>query len=399
MKQRKNGTQASTTQFRLARALPKSSRVRRRRCPGRVLMTADCVGGVWNYSLDLAQALVPFGVEVAIATMGPRPSQSQKAQAAQISNLNLFESDYKLEWMDSPWTDVDAAGVWLLDVAKSFLPEIIHLNGFSHAAMTWHLPVVVVAHSCVRSWWEAVKSEPIPVEFAEYTRRVSTALRRASLVIAPTHSMLDAIERNYGLSVPKKVVPNGRSRTQYYSSQKKDFILTAGRLWDEAKGLQLLDRIAPKLKWPIYAAGENRHPTGLHQPLHNLHGLGYLDTHKLAEYQSAASIYVAPALYEPFGLTVLEAALSGCALVLSDIPSFRENWSGAALLIRTNDQDEWCATLNKLIDERESRLALARLAQSRAAELQPEEIGSRYFTTYCEVLANHADAHMEIIAE
>jgi glycosyltransferase involved in cell wall biosynthesis len=119
----------------------------------------------------------------------------------------------------------------------------------------------------------------------------------------------------------------------------------------------------------------------------------------LAEYQSAASIYVAPALYEPFGLTVLEAALSGCALVLSDIPSFRENWSGAALLIPTNDQDQWCTTLNHLINERDARLALARLAQRRAIELQPEEIGARYFTTYCEVLANQADAHLEIIAE
>jgi glycogen synthase len=367
--------------------------------PSRVLMTADCVGGVWNYSLDLAEALAPFGVQVAIATMGPRPSQSQKVQAAQVSNLHLFESDYKLEWMDSPWSDVDAAGAWLLDLAESFLPEIIHLNGFSHATIAWHAPVVVVAHSCVRSWWEAVKSEPIPVEFAEYSRRLSTALRRASLVIAPTNSMLDAIDRNYGLSVPKKVVPNGRSRSRYYSAQKKDFILTAGRLWDEAKGLQLLDRIAPKLKWPIYAAGENRHPSGSHRSLNNLHELGYLDGQKLAEYQSAASIYVAPALYEPFGLTVLEAALSGCALVLSDIPSFRENWSGAALLIPTNDQDQWCAMLNHLINDRDGRLGLARLAQSRAAELQPEEIGTRYFTTYCDVLANQADAQMETIAE
>lgn len=216
-------------------------------------------------------------------------------------------------------------------------------------------------------------------------------------MIAPTHSMLDAISRNYGLSVPKKVVPNGRSRSQYSSSRKQDFILTAGRLWDEAKGLQLLDRVAPQLKWPIYAAGESRHPSGLHQPLHNLHMLGYLGGHKLAEYLSAASIYVSPALYEPFGLTVLEAALSGCALVLSDIPSFRENWSGAALLIPPNDQDEWCATLNNLADDRESRSALTRQAQNRAAELQPEEIGSRYFATYCEVLSRQANAPMENI--
>ena len=38
-----------------------------------------------------------------------------------------------------------------------------------------------------------------------------------------------------------------------------------------------------------------------------------------------AGIYALPAVYEPFGLSVLEAALSGCALVLGDIPSLARN--------------------------------------------------------------------------
>jgi glycogen synthase len=361
----------------------------RAQIPNRVLMTADCVGGIWNYSLDLAEALAQFGVQVGIATMGPRPSPSQRAQAAQISNVNLFESDYKLEWMDSPWADVDAAGIWLLELAKTFLPDIVHLNGFSHADLAWNSPVVIVAHSCVRSWWRAVKkSEPIPVEFTEYTRRVSRALRCANLVVTPTHAMLDAINQNYDLSVPQKVIPNGRYRSEYFPAEKRDFILTSGRLWDEAKGLQFLERIAPKLNWPIYAAGENRHPSGSLKPLKNIHGLGYLDNHRLAEYLSTAWIYAAPALYEPFGLTILEAASSGCVLVLSDIPSFRKNWIGAALLITTNDPYEWCATLNALTEDHKFRLALAKKARDRAVELQPEEIGSRYFAAYCEVIAN-----------
>ena len=31
-----------------------------------------------------------------------------------------------------------------------------------------------------------------------------------------------------------------------------------------------------------------------------------------------AEVFVSPAVYEPFGLTVLEAAAAGCALVLAD---------------------------------------------------------------------------------
>ena len=361
-------------------------------------MTADCVGGVWNYALDLAKALGQFGVQVSIATMGPRPSQNQRTQAARIPNLELFESDFKLEWMDSAWADVDAAGVWLLDLTRTFLPDIVHLNGFSHAGLAWNVPVIVVAHSCVRSWWKAVKSEPIPAAFAEYTRRVSAALLYADLLVAPTNAMLDAMDQNYDVSVPKKVISNGCFRSEYSPGEKIDFIFTAGRLWDEAKNVRFLERIAPELKWPIYAAGENRHPSCSHKPIKNIHVLGPLNNYKLAEYLSAASIYAAPALYEPFGLTVLEAALSGCALVLSDIPSFRENWSGAALLISIDDYNEWCAALNSLSDDREFRSALARQALDRAVKLQPEKIGSRYFNAYCEVLATHVSAHREHLA-
>ena len=49
------------------------------------------------------------------------------------------------------------------------------------------------------------------------------------------------------------------------------------------------------------------------------------------------------ALYEPFGLAVLEAAQAGCALVLSDIPTFRELWDGAALFVAAATTPRLCA--------------------------------------------------------
>lgn len=38
--------------------------------PQRILMTADTVGGVWTYALELAQALDSRGIQIALATMG-----------------------------------------------------------------------------------------------------------------------------------------------------------------------------------------------------------------------------------------------------------------------------------------------------------------------------------------
>jgi hypothetical protein len=77
------------------KAYPESSRETStifNQVPRRILMTADCVGGVWNYSVDLAEALGQFGVQVGIATMGPRPSQSQKAQHAGQTTLGIGPS-------------------------------------------------------------------------------------------------------------------------------------------------------------------------------------------------------------------------------------------------------------------------------------------------------------------
>jgi len=170
---------------------------------------------------------------------------AQRAEAARIPNVELLESDCKLEWMDAPWASVDEAGFWLLQMATRFQPDVLHLNGYSHAALPWRRPVVVVAHSCVRSWWTAVRAGPVPERFDEYTRRVSAGLQAAALVIAPTAAMLAALDHHYRLAVPKAVIPNSRAFSQYSPATKQEFVLTAGRLWDEAKGISLLDEIAP----------------------------------------------------------------------------------------------------------------------------------------------------------
>ena len=65
--------------------------------------------------------------------------------------------------------------------------------------------------------------------------------------------------------------------------------------------------------------------------------LGRLDERRWPSGWPRAAIYALPARYEPFGLSALEAALSGCALVLGDIPSLREVWGDAAVFVPPDD--------------------------------------------------------------
>lgn len=101
----------------------------------RVLLTADTVGGVWTYAVELAGELCRRGASVALAAMGGEPSSAQRAGLAALPRLRLFGSKFKLEWMDQPWEDVARAGEWLLEIARDFKPDVVHVNGYAHAAL------------------------------------------------------------------------------------------------------------------------------------------------------------------------------------------------------------------------------------------------------------------------
>ena len=222
--------------------------------PLRLLMTADTVGGVWSYAIELVRALGSRRVEVLLATLGAPLSPAQRRTASQLSHLTVCESRFKLEWMDNPWTDVDASSTWLMDLARDFRPHIVHLNTYAHGALPWHVPVLMVGHSCVLSWWQAVKQEAAPPHWATYQQRVQAGLSRADLVVAPTRAMLNALQTYYGPLRAAQVIYNARRAGDFSTGQKEAYILAVGRLWDEAKNIAVLDRVAGEISWPIYVA-------------------------------------------------------------------------------------------------------------------------------------------------
>lgn len=350
----------------------------------RIFMTADTVGGVWTYALELMRALPE--ADFALATMGARISSEQRAKVSQLKNATLYPSSYALEWMDDPWEEVDCGGVWLQEIASDFRADVVHLNGYAHAALEWHVPVVVVAHSCICSWWRAVKSSDAPPEYDEYRRRVTAGLRAADLVLAPTAAMRDSLHEHYQFATETRIVPNARAAHLFRPAAKQPVIFSAGRFWDEAKNLAALEVVAPRVQWPIEVAGEIVHPNGSATKPQHVRSLGRLTNAQLAERLSGASIYALPARYEPFGLSAVEAGLSGCALVLGDIPSLREVWGDAAIFVEPSDHDALADALNDLIADEQKRRAFAERAECRAREFSPSRMAVGYLSAYAECL-------------
>lgn len=358
----------------------------------KVLMTADTVGGVWNYSLQLADALAPYDVEVHLATMGAPLTLAQRTEALDIPNLTVHESTYKLEWMDDPWNDVAAAGGWLLDLARAIQPDLVHLNGYAHGALPWGMPVLVVGHSCSLSWWEAVHGEAAPPAWVRYRAEVRRGLQAANMVVAPSGAMLAALDRHYGPLPNPIVIYNGRDASLFPPASKEPSVLTVGRLWDEGKNVAALREAATGLDWPVYVGGEEQHPEGGRVSLGDLHPLGRLSPRELADWYGRAAIYALPARYEPFGLSALEAGLAGCALVLGDIPSLREIWGEAALFVPPDDPATLRLALDALIQNPSLRTEMSQRARRRAMGYSVGRMLQGYIAAYNALVAGELAA-------
>jgi glycogen(starch) synthase len=336
--------------------------------PGRVLMTADAVGGVWTYALDLAAGLADHGTATTLAILGPPPAPDQRQAAAGIPGLSLVETGLKLDWTaDSP-AEILAAGDAIAALASEIGADLVHLNNPALAARArFAQPLVVLCHSCVATWWAAVRGADLPADFAWRTALVAAGCRAADALVAPSRAFARATAAAYGIADPI-VVHNGRRRrpASAPAGEGAALVFTAGRLWDEGKNARLLDEAAALLHTPVLAAGPIQGPNGAQVDLRHVQVLGSLPASGIAAHLAARPIFCSPARYEPFGLAVLEAAEAGCALVLADIPTFRELWDGAALFVSPDDAPALAARLRNLLEDAAERARLGLAARDRA---------------------------------
>lgn len=354
----------------------------------RILVTADAVGGVWTYALDLARGLSRLDVDVLLAVMGPSPSPAQKAAAHQ-SGARLIDTGLPLDWVTHDPAELDRAGRRLAVIAGEQAVDLVQLNAPALGARArFDMPVVAVVHSCVATWWDSVHGTALPGDFVWRTERVARGLAAADAVVAPTAAFGEMVRRCYDLVEAPNIVHNGRSALNLGKVAPHDFAFTAGRLWDRGKNLATLDAAAARIAVPVHAAGPTEGPNGARAAFEHLHCLGQLDEAEIARWLAARPVFVSAALYEPFGLAVLEAAMAGCPLVLSDIPTFREVWGDAALFVPPNDDEGFARTIADLAGDDFQRAVRGRAAKARAARYTPDAMAARMAGLYRSLLSS-----------
>jgi len=301
----------------------------------RILMTVDAVGGVWRYAMDLAAGLRREGTEIVFAGLGPAPSEIQIKEAKALGKLVWL--DAPLDWMVASRAEIAGVPNEIAGIAKGNAVDLLHLNLPSQAAgIDTPLPVVVVSHSCVVTWFAAVRGTPVPPGWAWQRDVNREGFDRADAVLSPSESHANALQAAYGSISKLKVVYNA-SRVEAEPYPKKSFVFAAGRWWDEGKNGAVLDEAASVMSQPVVIAGSCLGPNGQRLQFSNADDRGPLSHSKVVAMMQCAQIVVSPSIYEPFGLTALEAARCGAALVLSDIPTYRELWDGCALFFDPYD--------------------------------------------------------------
>lgn len=331
----------------------------------RVFMTTDAVGGVWHYAVALAGALVAGGDCVHLGVNGPAPSPQQRA-AAESAGASLVSVDAPLDWLAGGAAELRRGGAAIAAAADEWGAEVVHLNQPAYASGSYPAPVVAVAHSCVETWWRGTHGASAPAEWEWHRRAVGDGLRAAAAAVAPSRSFAALLQETYGLDRPPRAVLNGIAAGGQPAA-KGEYVLASGRVWDPSKNFQLLDAAVSAIRWPVRLAGECAAPDGANAlVMRHLRCLGHLGPRAMAAQYASTPIYVSPSLCEPFGLGVLEAARAGAALVLSDIPTFRELWEGAALFFGRRDHTGLAAAVNSLIEDPELRRRKASAASRRA---------------------------------
>lgn len=344
----------------------------------RILMTADAAGGVGVFAGELRQALKARGHEVRMVVFSPgRPPL--RTDGEQIW------APFRLEWMDgsgeaaSLAAEAEAGRAFLREVARPWQPDILHSNHFAYCGALAGVPTVLTVHSDVISWWHWVRGVAPPDNAYQrwYAQLARKAQECAAVVVTPSQAARSDILTHLHGTRAVEVIPNGRKPVKAPSGSKQPAALAAGRLWDAGKGIEMLGGIDGG-GLEMLVAGERRHPLESWEAAvpAGARWLGSLPAAELQDWMAQVRVYIGTSVYEPFGLAVLEAAWSGCALLLRDIESWRELWGPAAafyanaselgqLLQRAAREPDWAEDLGRAARWRaQQRYTAARMAQA-----------------------------------
>lgn len=345
----------------------------------RVLVTADTFSGVWTYARELVTGLVTQGAQVMLVSFGEIPLPDQTAWMQSLHGLEYHPTAFRLDWMQEGEQDFFAAQEYLCQIVHDTRPDVLHLNQLSFGALPVPQPRVLTAHGDVITWWLTIHGkEPAHSEWLDWYRKTIVAgLKRAEAVVTTTNWMAQMLRVAYGDEFSGQIISAGRNPIYFNPFvAKEELVLAIGRLWDSGKQVSLLTQHSHKL--PVCIVGADNPIPAPALPIRadvkvstgatEISVKGAQTESQLRNLYSKSTVFAATPRYDPTGLASIEAAFSRCALVVNDIPVYRELWGDAALYFERNDAESLADVLAQFDRDRDLVRFYGTRAYNRARE-------------------------------
>jgi glycogen(starch) synthase len=320
----------------------------------KILFTVDPLGAGWSHTAMIARALARRDEDILLMSFGAEPSPGRRAEA-EADGVRLVHIPIHGPSTDSVF--IATARDALKMMVDEWQPAVVQIDRCAFGDLDLEVPKLLTVA-------------------ADRTARVSRGrgparkgLLGADAVVSPTRALAEEISRRFEYRRPISVIQPGIEMGDLPVSvtatrRSKAGVMFYGRVDEKADGFDLLLDSTRLLggEVPLRIGGEGVRPL--------LPGwvtdAGFFGAEERAVAFGRAEIAVLPSRDEPFGLLSIEAALSGCALLLSDIPTYRELWHGAAVLVKPEDPRALADALQSLLADARRRDECARLCRARA---------------------------------
>jgi len=302
------------------------------------------VGGIAAHLFNLSRELVKLGVTTYVVTCDfPGAPEREVVNGAHVVRVDSYKTpspDFAT-WDSLMNMNMQKEAATLIS-SLSRQVDIIHAHDWlvANAALglkhVFRIPLVATIHST-----EMGRRNGLHTDYERMIHQTERWLAHESWrVICCSQYMSEQVRWAYGLTQDRvKVIPNGVDSSVYeqefertefrkrFASPEEKIVLFVGRLVYE-KGAQILVGAMPKILSRVNAkfvvVGEGGMKDSLMQQVKNMrlaHRIaftGFLDEESLRKLYQIADVCVVPSLYEPFGITALEAMAAKTPLVASN---------------------------------------------------------------------------------
>ncbi|MFP8955309.1 glycosyltransferase family 4 protein [Natrialbaceae archaeon A-CW3] len=363
---------------------------------------------VLNY-LELEGALQRSGIGTAAAQQRRALARLREGASTDGGDSGLPVDPADLEVCADPW-DGSLAEV-PTQLLRGSVPivdhdvDVVHCNAIgpgslavARAAIHRNVPLVLHAHVTREDFRESFRgSNTLAGPLGRYLRSFYS---QADLVCCPSEQTKRHLE-TYPIDAPIESITNGvdhdslkgvqglrePARNRFDLSADDLVVFAVGNVF-ERKGLSTFCRLALQTPYEYvwfgpYDSGPQasaavRHWTS--NPPPNVTFTGWIDDKR--EAFAAGDVFLFPTHAENQGIAVLEAMACGTAVVLRDLPVFREFYTDGVDCLLCSSEREFRDALERLAANPGLRERLGDAARETAAEHRLERVGERLLEVY-----------------